>query len=230
MSESLGYILRNRPFRENSRLLEIFTEAQGRLPCIARPTKKRGKILAGDLAPFSYLNLQWRGHSEVVTLTQVDECGRHPIPTTELLKGLYLNELILCLTPQYLPFPKLLQAYKHTLHRLTDPVANPYALMRFELFLLQQLGHEMNLYCDDDKGEVLLKEGMYCYIPQHGIIPYHPSLDQRSGFSISGALLIALRDVQQMQTEHWQALRLFLDQLMAYLSGKPFHSRKLLQL
>ncbi|MCK5896208.1 MAG: DNA repair protein RecO [Cocleimonas sp.] len=228
MSESFGYILRNRPFRENSCLLEVFTQAQGRLPCIAHPAKKRGKILAGDLEPFRYLHLQWGGHGEVVTLIQAEECGRHAIPTKELLKGLYLNELIVRLTPQYLPLPKLFHAYKHTLHRITDHETNPQALMRFELFLLQQLGHALNLYCDDDKGEAVLSGVLYCYIPDQGISKHHTALHQDDGFILSGALLIALRDLAQMQTEHWQELRRFLDRIMAYLSGKPFHSRKLL--
>ena len=61
MLESFGYILRNRPFRDNSRLLNVFTQDNGRIPCIARPEKTQGKIIAESLEPFRYLHLQWLG-------------------------------------------------------------------------------------------------------------------------------------------------------------------------
>jgi DNA repair protein RecO (recombination protein O) len=228
MFESYGYILRNRPFRESSRLLDVFTQDHGRIPCIARPAKKRGKIIAGTLEPFRYLELHWIGRKEVMTLTLADEQGRHNIATEALLNGIYLNELVLRLTQQYCPLPELFRAYKQTLHRLTDVDKNPYALMRFELFLLHVLGYDINLECDDANGEALSHHITYCYIPQQGIIKNHPNRHQNDGVVISGELLIALRDLETMAAENWQELRYFLDKMICYCVGKPLNSRKLL--
>ncbi len=228
MPESYAYILRNRPYRDNSLLLDVFTQENGRISCIANPTSKRGKIITGMLQPFSYLHLQWHGRGEVMTLIQADEHGRHKIPTTELLQGLYLNELLLRLTQQYFPLSALFNAYKQTLHRITKSAANPQALMRFELFLLQTLGYDINLYCDDASGEVINPQASYRYIPQQGIIKNNPDIRQNDGFILSCAVLIALRDMNHMQEENWDELRGFLDRLISYIAGKPLNSRQLL--
>lgn len=229
MPESFGYILRNRPYRENSRLLDIFTQDNGRIPCIARPAKKRGKVMSGTLEPFRYLHLQWIGRGNVFTLTQADERGRHNLPPSELFSGLYLNELIYRLSQQHQATPELFQAYKQTLHRMIDPPTNPQALMRFELFLLETLGYDINLYEDDSNSEPITAQHRYRYIPQHGIIKNDPETQQADGFILSGHLLTALRDLNTMQLEHWQELRHFLDKIITFLVGKPLNSRQFLK-
>ena len=95
MQKSFGYVLNRRPFRDTSLLLDIFTEDYGRICCVARPAKKRGKIVKGNTEPFRYLHLQWIGKGDVQTLVEADERGRHEIPPSELMMGLYLNELLL---------------------------------------------------------------------------------------------------------------------------------------
>lgn len=227
MPESYGYVLKNRPFREDSRLLDVFTQTYGRFSCVVRPIKKRGKVIAGTLEPFRYLELHWVGKGELVTLTQADEQGRHPIPTQELHQGLYVNELLLRLTQQYFPLPELFQAYKQTLHRLVDVAINPQALMRFELFLLQVLGYDINLVCDDATGEALLEPMLYCYIPQQGLINSNANPCQNKGVMISGKLLFALRDLHTMTLKNWQELRYFLDGMIYYCAGKPLNSRNI---
>lgn len=227
MPESYAYILRNRPYRENSRLLDIFTQDYGCIPCIARSASKRGKIIIGMLQPFTYLYLQWRGRGDVVTLMQSDEQGRHNISSSELFQGLYLNELVLRLTQQYFPLPELFNAYKQTLHRIASNEAKPQALMRFELFLLQTLGYDIHLYRDDARGEAVNPSFSYLYIPQQGIIKNTPDIRDNDGFIISSTLLIALRDLSHMQEENWQELRGFLDHLIRYIAGKPLNFRRL---
>ena len=166
------------------------------------------------------------GRGDLVTLTQADEQEQHPIPTTELLNGLYINELILRLTPQLTPQLKLFQAYQQTLHRLTNRETNPQAVMRFELYFLEILGYKFNLYHDDISTEKIEASYFYRYIPEQGMIKTEPNIQQENGFIISGVLLIALRDLQSMQFENWQELRTFLDRLMTYLVGKPINSRR----
>ena len=126
-------------------LVDIFSEDYGRICCVARPAKKRGKIVKGNLEPFRYLNIQWIGKGDVQTLTEADERGRHNVPPSEMLLGLYLNELLLLLTRQHVVLPDIFKAYKYTLHKLSDPLINKQIVMRFELYLLQSLGYPIQL-------------------------------------------------------------------------------------
>ena len=225
--QSFGYILNNRPFRDNSLLVDIFTEEFGRICCVARPAKKRGKILKGSLEPFRYLHLQWVGKGDVQTLTEADERGRHTIPASEMMMGLYLNELLLLLTQAHAPQSALFSAYKYTLHKLGDPEINKQIMMRFELYLLASLG----LPIEVQSNEAISPEIRYRFCLEGGImLSNNVGNAQTRSVKISGDLLIALQDIQNLQDEHWKQLRVFLDTVFLYLSPRTINSRKLLDL
>jgi len=223
---SYGYILNRRPFRESSLLVDLFTEDYGRICCVARPAKKRGKVIKGNLEPFRYLHLQWLGKGDVQTLTQVEEHGRHNIPASELMLGLYLNELLLLLTRQHVPMPNLFKAYKYTLHKLTDPEINQQIVMRFELYLLESLGHSINSE-SLQSGQAISSEIEYLFSPDEGVL--ENGISSFSGVSISGELLLSLQDMTNMRTKHWNMLRQFLDEVFRLLSPRTINTRKLLK-
>lgn len=222
---SFGYILNSRPFRESSFLVDIFTEDYGRICCVARPAKKRGKIVKGNLEPFRYLSLEWIGKGDVQTLTEADERGSHTIPPSEMMLGLYLNELILLLTRQHVAMPELFNAYKYTLHKLGDPLINRFILMRFEMYLLSSLGFPL------EPQQAIDQQTTYCFDTNDGIVltPNDNNLSQNK-ILISGELLFALQDIQNMQESQWNVLRQFLDKVLALLAPRTINSRKLLQL
>ncbi len=223
---SFGYILNRRPFREASFLVDIFTQDQGRICCVARPAKKRGKVVKGNLEPFRYVNFQWIGKGDVQTLTEADERGRHTIPPSELMLGLYLNELLLLLTHPHMPQPELFSAYKYTLHKLADPGINKQLMMRFELYLLASLGYPMHLAQDPIK-----PQNDYVFAREQGLLAFD-NLDTTTNHlpKIKGELLLALQDIQNMQESDWKALRVFLDRVFQILVPKPLQARKLLKL
>ncbi len=229
MPDSFAYILNSRPFRDASVILELFSEDFGRICCIARPAKKRGKILKGMLEPFRYLHCQWIGRGEMQTLTSADERGRHHIPASEMMLGLYLNELLLLLTHPHVAMPELFSAYKITLHKLADPQLNRQILMRFEVYLLAALGYPLAM----DKDAIQLRQA-YLFNTETGLIPANaeePSNQQhaQSKILLSGELLLALQDIQNMQESHWRELRRFLDQVFSRLAPRPINARKLLR-
>ncbi len=224
--QSFGYILNHRPFRDTSLLVDIFTEDYGRICCVARPAKKRGKILKGSLEPFRYLNLQWIGKGDVQTLTEADERGRHSIPASEMMMGLYLNELLLLLTQPHAPQSALFSAYKYTLHKLGDPEINKQIMMRFELYLLASLG----LPVEVQSNEAISPEMRYRFCLEGGIMLANDEGPQTRNVNISGDLLIALQDIQNLQDEHWKQLRVFLDTVFLRLASRTINSRKLLNL
>ncbi len=161
MQQSFAYILNRRPFRDSSLLLDIFSEDFGRICCVARPAKKRGKVVKGNTEPFRYLHIHWLGKGDVKTLTEADERGRHSIPASELMLGLYINELILMFTQQYEPHPELFSAYKYTLHKIGDSQINRQILMRFELYLLQSLDYSIIVDKTQDELESLINSDAY---------------------------------------------------------------------
>lgn len=225
--QSFGYILNHRPFRDNSLLVDIFTEDFGRICCVARPAKKRGKILRGSLEPFRYLHISWIGKGDVQTLTEADERGRHTIPPSEMMMGLYLNELLLLLTQPHAPQSALFSAYKYTLHKLGDPEINKQIMMHFELYLLASLG----LPIEVQSNQAISVKMRYRFCLEGGIMLADSDENpQTRSVNISGDLLIALQDIQNLQDEHWKQLRVFLDAVFLYLTPRTINSRKLLNL
>ena len=224
--QSFGYILNHRPFRDNSLLVEIFTEDYGRICCVARPAKKRGKVLRGSLEPFRYLQLNWIGKGDVQTLIEADERGRHTIPASEMMMGLYINELLLLLLQQHAPKPALFSAYKYTLHKLGDTEINKQIMMRFELYLLASLGLPIELQSD----EAISSEMRYRFSLEEGLILTSDHVVNSSSITIGGGLLLALKNMQSLQEHDWRQLRIFLDAVFLRLTPRTINSRKLLNL
>jgi len=223
LPNSFAYILNTRPFRENSLLVDLFTEEAGKICCVARPAKKRGKVLKGVIQPFRYLHVRWIGKGDVQTLTDADERGRHTIPPSELMMGLYLNELLLLLTHQHTPMPALFSAYKYTLHKLNDTAINQQIMMRFEVYLLAELGYNLTPSSSNKL--------FYRFIPDEGLMATSTKTSRNgSDAIISIELLLALQDMQNMTESQWQALRLFLDASLALLAPRKFNTRRLLNI
>ena len=234
MHQSFAYILNRRPFRDSSLLLDIFSEDFGRICCVARPAKKRGKVLKGHTEPFRYLHIQWIGKGDVQTLTEADERGRHTIPPSELLMGMYLNELIMLFTQQHSPNAELFNAYKYTLHKIGDLEINRQILMRFELYLLQSIGHSFIINNTPDELESFSKSNTYFKFTKENGLLIHKQVDtlqthaKHQAILISADLLLALHDIQNMQESHWKELRIFLDKVFKAIAPRQINTRRLL--
>lgn len=226
MPSSFAYILNSKPFRENSLLLDILTEDFGRICCVARPAKKRGKVLKGTIQAFRYLRIQWIGKGDVQTLTDADERGRHAIPPSEMMMGLYLNELLLLFTNQHTPIPELFSAYKYTLHKLGDPLINQQIMMRFELYLLDGLGYSLTPLNADARSQA-----RYQFSASDGLILLESNqISYSQSAIIDNELLFALQDMQNMTESQWQVLRVFLDSVFKMLAPRTINTRRLLNL
>lgn len=224
--QSFAYILNRRPYRENSFLVDLFTQSQGKITCIARPAKKRGKVMRGSLEPFRYLQIMWSGRGELYTLTQADERGRHYLSAEQMLKALYLNELILRLAYPSHSLPELFLYYKNSLHALAKPEST-YVVMNFELYLLYSLGHGLNFHHTSDTDEAIDSAKAYRFIPEIGLLMDKEGV---AGVRLSGALIIALREsLSGFSASLLLELRSVLDAIIRLLlAGKPLNSRKLL--
>lgn len=228
MLQSMGYVLRTRPYTEASVIVDLFTESTGRMACITRPAKLRGKVQKGHLQAFRLLQLHWQGQSELSRLTQTDERFRHRIPASKLLYGLYLNELLLKLVQTHAPLNILFTTYQHTLQLLCDTELPMVVVMHFELVLLDELGHMPDLWEDDEHGENIVPTTVYTYGINAGLHLKSSLVNQTASVPVLGGLLIAMRELDSMSLEQYQALRQFLDAIWVRIVRKPFNSRKLL--
>ena len=230
MQTSLGYILRTRPYTDASVIVDLYTKSAGRLTCITRPSKLRGKVQKGHLQAFRILQLHWQGRSDLSRLTQTDERFRHRIPAGHLLYGLYLNELLLKVIQTHSPMDALFSAYQNTLQLLSETELPMIVVMRFELVLLKELGHMPDLWQDDEHGKAINGNSIYNYGVKTGLHLQQASAAEYDKVPISGSLLIAIREPDRMSLEQYEDLRRFLDALWMQIVRKPFNSRKLIRL
>ena len=210
-------------------IVDLFTQDAGRMTCMTRPAKLRGKVQKGHLQAFRLLQLHWQGQSEMSRLTQTDERFRHRIPAKNLLFGLYLNELLLKLLQAHLPLPVLFTTYQHSLQLLCDTEMPMVVVMHFELALLSEMGHMPDLWQDDEQGQNISPDVNYVYGVNIGLQLRNSMDSQHSSVPISGHLLIAMRQPEAMSLEQYLELRQFLDALWMRIIRKPFNSRQLLR-
>ena len=212
-----AYLLQQRPYRETSQLLEVFTAAHGRVGLVARGVRGPRSKLRGVLQPFTPLLLSWREAGELGTLTGA-EGGGVPVPLKgeRVFHGWYLNELLLRLLQRNDPHAVLYHQYADALSALPGEDGEA-ALRRFEKRLLEEIGYGLHLPHDLDA------TSRYRYDPEHGPMPVHG--DRRG--TVSGAALIALRDdafdVSSTRREIRSVLRTAIERQLA---GRELESRK----
>lgn len=223
-----AFVLRRNNFRDNSLLLDLLTQDEGRITVVARYSKKQAARIKGMLEPFRLLDASWVGRGEVFTLTQTEEKSRYRLQQGALVQGLYLNELFLRAFQTQQPFPELFQRYREVLYAL-QAGENLAAVMLFELELLDSSGYSLNLWQDDQAGYVIDEGQMYRFRPEFGLVAAAAVLAEPSDTLISGSLLLALRTPEQMTLKAWRELRAVLDRLwQVLLKGKILYARQLL--
>ncbi|MBV6416196.1 MAG: DNA repair protein RecO [Steroidobacteraceae bacterium] len=173
--QALAYVLHHRPYRDTSRIIELFSREHGRLTVFAQGARGPKSRSASLLQPFVRLLVSWRGHGEAATLTGVErgaaaDDDRVPgLPAAAMMSGFYLNELLLRLTTRDDPHPELFDAYAVTLARLAGGEAPPAPLRAFERRLLDELGYGVDLAVEMDSGRSIDPDGRYVYRAGQGV-------------------------------------------------------------
>lgn len=223
-----AFVLRRNNFRDNSLLLDLFTQDEGRISAVARYSKKQAARIKGMLEPFRLLDASWVGRGEVFTLTQTEEKGRYRLQPGALIQGLYLNELFLRSFQPQQALPELFQRYREVLYVLQAGENLP-AVMLLELELLEHCGYNFNLWQDDQTGLEIQAGLSYRFRPELGVVAAHVLVAEPHDTLISGALLLALRAPEQMSLLAWRELRRVLDGCWrVLLKGKTLYARQLL--
>jgi DNA repair protein RecO (recombination protein O) len=192
-----AYVLHHRPWRDTSRLLDIFARDHGRLALFARGVRGPKSRLAPLLQPFQPLLLSWSGSGDPGQLTRAEpalEAGRDavpPLPAAALMSGWYLNELLLKLTTRLDPQPGLYGHYEDALAAMRAGGNVAAALRRFERQLLEELGYGLDMRHEARTGRPI-EAGSYYHF--HASLGFVGLSSEPGREAVSGASVLALAE------------------------------------
>lgn len=218
-----AFVLHRRPFSDSGFLMEVFTLGHGRQPLLARGARG-SRARFGQLQPFQPLWLSWRGRGEIGTLSHAEPRG----PTLRLVAerlycGMYLNELLMRMTPRGEPFERLFGIYEEATEALQGQAPVEPVLRGFELELLEELGYGMLLtHTADDDG--IEPDAWYLYDASGGPQPVEAGTPR----AVRGMTLLAMarRDFSDPEIRR-DSLRLMRRVIDHYLDYKTLKSREL---
>ncbi|MCP9269781.1 DNA repair protein RecO [Xenorhabdus sp. XENO-1] len=220
------FVLHGRPYSETSLLLDFFTENEGRVRVLAKGARRRRSHLKGCLQPFTPLLVRWSGKGEIKTLRDADPISLAlPLTGSVLYSGLYVNELLSRVLEQGAAYPALFFDYLQCLQSLAASEYTPeYALRRFELALLTNMGYGVDYLHCAGSGEPVSDTMTYRYREEKGFIA-SLVVDH---FSFTGNELKALAAGEFTDSLTLKAAKRFTRiALKPYLGGKPLKSREL---
>jgi DNA repair protein RecO (recombination protein O) len=226
-----AYVLHHRPYRDTSRILELFTRDHGRVSVFARGARggsKSGSSLIPILQPFNRLLVSWSGRGEAGQLTGAEFDGAmQPLPPDRLVHAFYLNELLLKLFARHDSHPDVFALYSQTLQQLKDE--DPVRPLRlFEKRLLEAIGYGLALERDAHDDTPLKPEASYHYRLEQGPVRVHAVMENNT-VVYSGATLLSLaREELTDASVCADARRLLRAALDRCLDGRELRSRQVM--
>ncbi|MDX7989126.1 DNA repair protein RecO [Xenorhabdus sp. 12] len=221
-----AFVLHGRPYSETSLLLDFFTENEGRVRVLAKGARSRRSHLKGCLQPFTPLLIRWSGRGEIKTLRDAEPISLAlPLTGSVLYSGLYVNELLSRVLEQGTAYPTLFFDYLQCLQVLAASDSTPeYALRRFELALLTNMGYGVDYLHCAGSGEPVSDTMTYRYREEKGFIA-SLVIDH---YSFTGHELKSLATGEFPDHASLRAAKRFTRiALKPYLGGKPLKSREL---
>ena len=218
-----GFILQQRPYRESSLLLELFTRDYGIVSLLAKGVRKPKSTLAGVLLAFSELRVSFVGRQELEILTKADYVKDFALQRLALYCGFYVNELLQKFLYRYDPHPALFDAYQCCLQQLAGDAPIEQTLRYFELCLIEESGYGFDLNCEAITGGEVQSESRYRYQADVGIV-----VDDERG-KISGNTLMALSQRADLSNTALSEAKALLRSVIDHqLQGRPLKSREVL--
>lgn len=222
-----AYVLHQRPFRDSSQILDIFSLDHGKLSLVARGSRGSKSRLAGILRPFQPLKLSWSIKTELGTLVGA-EIGSRPqtLIGDALMGGYYINELLLYLLHRHDPQPEVFAAYEETLSALAARHDVAATLRHFEIELLRLLGYALALETEAGGETPLLDDAHYEFRPDAGAV----RVERSDGPQVYAGLTLKAIAGQDFGNEATlrAASRLLRNVLHYHLDGRELKTRKVL--
>jgi len=221
-----AFVLHQRPYRETSLLLDVFSEQHGRVSLVAKGVCSKKRSQSGILQLYQPLLLSWMGRGELQTLTAAEaDKPRYILQANSALCGLYINELMVKLLPLNLPEADIFAAYQNVLFNLQDTDNTEVQLRLFEKRLLLNLGYGLVLDREVETDQIIEQNSRYIYRADAGLYRWYEGSKEPAISGRSLQHLINERDFdRQSLLEIKQLMR---SVIHFYLGGKPLQSRAL---
>ena len=225
-----AFVLLNRPYRETSWIIEVFSREYGRLGLVAKGARAKKSKFRGMLQPFQPLLLSWTGKGELPTLTGAETAdGFNELLGQSMICGFYLNELIYRLLTRHDPHRALFDQYTIAMDHLQSMDQLNSALRAFEFIILRETGYELRLDCDFENGQPIEDNGYYRYVHGRGATRTVEGARSREDV-YSGHMLRALAAGKTLGDDGLgQAKHLLREQLSHLLGRHDIVSRSLYQ-
>lgn len=226
-----AYVLHHRPYRDTSRILELFTRDYGRVSVFARGARGAGgksQSLNSMLQPFNRLLLSWTGGGEAGRLTGAEFDGAYSVlPPDRLVSACYLNELLLKLFARHDSHPDVYALYSQTVEMLKTAPEPLRPLRLFEKRLLEALGYGLELGVEAGGGAPIEAGHSYYYRLEQGAVRAHGVAEGSLVFAGAVLLSLAAEDLADSYscTEARRLLRAALDRC---LEGRELKSRQVM--
>lgn len=222
-----AFVLHHRPYRDTSRILELFTRDYGRVSVFARGARggvNKSASLIPVLQPFNRVLVSWSGRGEAGQLTAAEfDGGFCVLPPDRLVNGYYLNELLLKLFARHDSHPDVFALYADTMDLLKQSQDPVRPLRIFEKRLLEALGYGLALESEAN-GRSIEAGVTYHYRLEHGALRAEGVAE--GGLIFSGASLLALaREDLADAVVHADARRLLRAAMDRCLDGRELKSR-----
>jgi len=224
-----AYVLHTRQYRESSQLVDLFSRDFGRLRAVAKGARGKRKLGGQQLQAFTPLSLSWRGKGDLKNLTAVEASGnRAALQGEKLYIGLYLNELLLRLLPEFVPHERVFERYSTLIAQLSTSADAEPLLRRFELSLLEEMGYGFDMSSELVENRPIVAGENYYFVPDQGLIRADgfSGHSQQSGFQGEHLLAMAEDNYQCLAVRRC-AKRLLRSALQAQLGERPLLSREL---
>lgn len=145
---SEAIVLRLSDYRENDRLVTLFTLEHGRIAGVARGARRSMKRFGGALELFAVLTVRMRLRHALSDITDVDIVTIHPGIRGDLDRiahAAYATELIASFTPEAMPNQRLYRLLSAYLDHLEGSTVAESDRRFFEMNLLNILGYRPSL-------------------------------------------------------------------------------------
>lgn len=224
-----AYVIHTRPYRDTSLIATFFSRNYGVVAGVVRGQRKVSKKQnKTPLLPFTPLLLSLQGRTSLKLVSHFEWVkSAVSLQGHALYSGLYLNELLVRLLPEWDAHPDLYDDYQWALNALSDGGDIEVILRQLEARLLNDLGVNISWQWQADSEQPIRPGSYYRLDVQAGFIPAEHTDAQT---------LICGEDILQVAAGNWtdkNARRLakyvHRQLLQPLLGSKPLQSRQLFQ-